>query len=420
MTLQQSSPGPQLPDIDAVKQAIAQRFPKLWPAIEAGMATAATLLLSSNENPATLIYLGGPSAGKTTAVEMFTKCRLCYRSDSFTTAAFVSHASNVQKSKLGSVDLLPRIKHKVLLTPELAPTFRGKEDELTKRFTTLTTVLDGRGLTTDSGTHGQRGYTGDYLFAWLGGSTLFHDSVWRIMAQLGSRLFFYEMQEAGEVSVDDLLTAQQDTSYQQSLAECREIVAGFFHSLFDYYEGVRKVQWSEANDPKEVLESIGFVATLLARMRSEPATESGSKWSGRQYQPASTEAPHRAFAMLRNLARAHALLHGRLYLCHEDLPVVAQVAVSTMPTNCRLIFKALVGIRGHSLSVGQVQKVLGVAHRQTARTKMDDLARRNIVRFVKLGTGRRAVLRFTSQWKQCATAQFREWLRIEPVKKRGV
>src|SRR3712207_3933042 len=102
-------------------------------------------------------------------------------------ASFVSHAANVSRGELEAVDLLPRIKHKVLITPELAPIFRGKDDELAQRFSIMTRVLDGQGLQTDSGTHGRRGHRGDYLFAWLGCTTPLEDKVWRVIAQLGGR-----------------------------------------------------------------------------------------------------------------------------------------------------------------------------------------------------------------------------------------
>jgi hypothetical protein len=43
------------------------------------------------------------------------------RVDDFTPASFVSHAANRKKSQLESIDLLPRVKDKVMLTKELAP-----------------------------------------------------------------------------------------------------------------------------------------------------------------------------------------------------------------------------------------------------------------------------------------------------------
>src|SRR5262249_58021796 len=116
-------------------------------------------------NPVAVIYVGGPSSSKTTVADLFADHAIAYVSDNFTPAAFVSHAANRTTKDLGKVDLLPRIKHKVLVTPELAPIFRGKEDELAQRFAIITRVLDGQGLMTDSGTHGRRGYRGDYRFA---------------------------------------------------------------------------------------------------------------------------------------------------------------------------------------------------------------------------------------------------------------
>jgi hypothetical protein len=53
-------------NLDSVRGQVCQHFPHLWPAVEAGLSTCATLLLSDNVNPVALIYVGPPSAGKTT------------------------------------------------------------------------------------------------------------------------------------------------------------------------------------------------------------------------------------------------------------------------------------------------------------------------------------------------------------------
>lgn len=140
-----------------VRAVVEEYLPGLWPMVDVGLAVCATLLLKDNSNPVAVIYTGPPGASKTTTASLFMGHELCYVSDNFTPAAFVSHAANVPKTKLAQVDLLPRIRHRLLLTPELAPIFRGKDEDLVKRFAILIRVLDGQGLTTDSGTHGQRG-----------------------------------------------------------------------------------------------------------------------------------------------------------------------------------------------------------------------------------------------------------------------
>ena len=81
-----------------------------------------------------------------------------YRCDTFSPKAFVSHAANVKVEQLKNIDLLPKIDLKLLITKELAPVFRGKQDELIDRFSILISVLDGRGFVSSSGSRGTRGY----------------------------------------------------------------------------------------------------------------------------------------------------------------------------------------------------------------------------------------------------------------------
>ena len=77
--------------------------------------------------------------------------------------------------------------------PELAPLFGLRNEDLLENFSILTRVLDGQGLTTDSGVHGHRGHTGDFLFAWIGCTTPIEHRVWKTMGKLGSRFLFLEM-----------------------------------------------------------------------------------------------------------------------------------------------------------------------------------------------------------------------------------
>src|SRR5262245_5954927 len=101
-----------------VLATIEEYFPSLGPAVHGELAVIASLFLKDNANPVALIYVGPPSSTKTTVADIIGDHPITYRSDNFTPAAFVSHAANVSSQALASVDLLPRIRHKVLLTPE--------------------------------------------------------------------------------------------------------------------------------------------------------------------------------------------------------------------------------------------------------------------------------------------------------------
>jgi hypothetical protein len=381
-------------ELMALRATVDKCFPDLWPAVETMLATAATLLLKYNGNPMALILVGSPSSGKTTVANMLAAHPQAYRSDMFTVASFVSQAANREAKQLEKVDLLPRIKHKVLVTPEMAPIFRGKEDELVPRFTILTRVLDGQGLMTDAGTHGRRGYEGDYLFSWLGCTTPFDEKVWRVMAQLGSRLFFFQMDDRAEPTAEDLVALDEERPYLERLESCRVAVGQFLTDLFVLNGGVRGVAWDTKADPKPVRHRVAQLAKLLVLMRSLPAPTDAA--------PTKPEVPHRAYAILGNLARARALVHERTQLTVEDADSLVHVVVSSMPTERGRVFAALARHGGEPLTVGEVQAALDVRKYETAKSVMDDLDRLGVVECGKrLGDGAVCV-RFRPEWEWCA------------------
>ncbi len=411
-----------LPDVAVVRAIVEHNFPDLWPAVDLGLSTAATLLLAENTNPTAVIYVGGPSTGKTTVATMFDGAMievngkresLCYRSDKFTPASFVSQAANQPTKALAKVDLLPRIKDKILLTPELATIFRGKPDELTQTFSTITRVLDGQGLQTDSGTHGRRGYTGQHGFAWIGCTTPFEPQVWRVMAQLGSRLFFLVMETGRAVTVEDLLTGSSGPSYPERLELCRAVVHKFLEELFVGYGGVRAVRWIAEDDPDARL-WLARCAMVLAAMRAVPIEERDTDGGSKSYRPGQRELPFRAQAVLTNVARGHALAHGRRQVTMDDLPLVAAVTVSSMPGDTSAIFGALITNDG-ALTVEAVQEVLKARHRETARDRMRYLEALGVVEFENAGPGKTSILRLRPDWAWCASPDFRALLSLDRV-----
>lgn len=396
---------PSAMSVDTVRGVISGYFPHLWPAVEAGLSTCATLLLSDNANPVALIYVGPPSAGKTTVVSMFEGATfkgqdICYRSDKFTTASFVSQAAQVPGQDLSKVDLLPRIKHKVLLTPELSTIFRGKQDELAERFSTLTRILDGQGYTTDSGTHGKRGYTGDYLFAWLGATTPFDPIVWKVMAQLGSRMFFLVMDAAAEPTVEDLVSANlQPVVYEEGISQCRAVIRPFLDALFTSHGGIKGMHWKPEENPPDVLTNIAQCAKLLAVLRTPYERDNTSL----------PESPHRANAVLYNLARGHALICGRTQLAIEDLPTVAQVTLSSIPYRRRAVLQLMAEHGGTPVTVSQVEKATNVT-RHTAEEIMYEMEALSLMDVRHEGVGKPALLVIKEEWAWCMTKDMRTLL----------
>src|SRR5208283_2313397 len=118
-----------------LKHAVQRFYPDAWKVVEAALAVVATGLLADNDKCIALILVGLSGVGKTLPLSCIMPGKTdklyerFYRSDKFTAASFVSHRADQNKEQLGEIDLLPRIKDKTLVTPELTPLFRGKLDE---------------------------------------------------------------------------------------------------------------------------------------------------------------------------------------------------------------------------------------------------------------------------------------------------
>jgi hypothetical protein len=278
----------------------------------------------------------------------------------------------VKRDDLAKVDLLPRIRHKALVTPELAPIFRGKEERLVETFATLTAVLDGHGYTSDSGTQGRRGYTGDYLFAWLGATTPLPTKVWRVMAQLGSRLFFYAMPD-DEVTDAELDATWTGNPYRDRVAWCRTVAQEFLTARFHECEGVRGVKWDRERDTMAIRDRIKGLARLLAPLRGGVSVwDQVGPGDDQGFSPPNVEAPFRALAVLYNLARGRALLGGRRHLLPEDLDLLTHVALSSAPHERTRLVRALVAAGG-TITTRQAATALK-ATPPTARRAMKALA----------------------------------------------
>lgn len=131
------------------RNVILNNFPSLLVSAELAMSTVCQILIEEIANPCAIILVDAPSAGKTIVINFFARCgvnELIYHTDRFSPASFVSQAANVRKEDLGKVDLLPRIKHKMMTVCDLATIFSLRDDDLNAVFGILTRVLDGEGL----------------------------------------------------------------------------------------------------------------------------------------------------------------------------------------------------------------------------------------------------------------------------------
>lgn len=332
-----------------VNSTVNKYYPRLLKPVHACLAVFATLSLKGRTKPLSLIFEAASGLGKTAVLQMMFPAKndkgqtsnlslYVYRSDKFTPKSFVSHAANVKKTQLKDVDLLPRIEKKVLLTKELAPIFRGREQDLKENFSILISVLDGKGFTSDSGTMGQRGYQRPIIFNWLGATTPLDVKVHRTMSQLGTRFLFYEVEYVAPTEADLFAYAEKDTASKAEV-ECNLAVNQFLVNFFGL-NPIGSVEPDSIFIPSELSKQIVRWAMFLVKGRTEVRYDFDDD-SCNPVSAGTPEGPHKVIDYFKELARGHALIHGRTEVNPSDLELISHVAISSIPIHLRPIVREL-------------------------------------------------------------------------------
>ena len=148
-----------------------------------------------------------------------------------------------------------------------------------------------------------------------------------------------------------------------------------------------------------MLETIARCAQLLALMRTPYDKEA----------QANPESPHRANAVLYNLARGRALTCGRTQLTVDDLPMVAQIAISSMSEKRRTVLLAFAKNEGESITVKQVENAVGRS-RHTAESYMAEMEWLGFASFQTPGNGSASFLSINPDWVWSMEEEFRSLL----------
>ncbi|MDA0376545.1 MAG: toprim domain-containing protein [bacterium] len=352
-------------------QVINSSLPELFSAAEASLSVVTQLLIKDVTNCFALVLIDVPSAGKTITINFFDELEgLTYSSDTFTPSSFVSNAANVKMEKLKDIDLLPRIRRKMFLVRDMATIFSLREDDLIRNMGILTRVLDGEGLSTDTGVHGRRALRGDYLFTMLAASTPIPLRVWKAMGTLGQRLFFLSLHTKTKSEID-LVRQLQSKPYKEKEAQCRSATQDLLRTLWNQYPN--GLDWDRESDPEHILAIISRCALLLARLRGQVLVyrERGDSNDELSYTIPLIEKPDRINQCLYNFARGHALAMGRTQLTAEDIPIVLHITLDSAPNFRAPLFRELLRNNG-KLNTGHTEKFLQCSD-TTARKELKTL-----------------------------------------------
>jgi len=239
--------------------------------------------------------------------------------------------------------------------------------------------MDGEGLTRDSGSHGKRGYEGDFRFSFIGASTPLKSRAWDVMGNAGYRFVFYHK----EPRPDDHETLKNnlfgESSYEEKVTECRQKVQSFLHRLWNDHGGYGSIPDDEISFSDDAQNAIPYLAKVVKFSR---ATVSHS--SGKEDPDVSREDPHRIGAVLREIAKGRALIDGEAEVEVDDVVVSARVALSTMPSKRRPLVRALLNpANDGQLTRNEVGEALSVS-KPTALDRMELMDTLGIAEFTEV------------------------------------
>jgi hypothetical protein len=359
-------------------KVIQKNLPQLRLQIELQLSVKSILNIKDCTLPLAVIILGAPSSLKTQGIELFRKWPYTYYTDNFSARSFVSHNTSVNREQLKEIDLLPKIKNKIFLTPELAPTFASNDDDLVQILGIITRVVDGHGYFSNSGAHGGRGYEGSMMFVWIGAAVDIPKRVHKYLSTLGPKLYFLRLpKEVYPNPEKEYLKQIKGTDFGTK-------VSAIHDALFDYLKwvelcpfaeieqssGLPKITWnSENKDDEESMTYIIRLGILLSHLRGSVPTWDTSHSQGSEYAYgiATIEEPSRAITQLINLAKGHAISQGRNYIIKEDVSIVIKVVLSTASIERVAVFDLLLA-HGGKLQTPVIEESLNVTSPTALRT----------------------------------------------------
>jgi hypothetical protein len=382
---------------EKLRQVIQKHYPDAWTFMEFSLSVKYIINVQDFTLPFMGVLIAAPSSMKTMIIQLFRKYPHTFYTDNFTPSSLISHISTKTEAELQKVDMIPKMKDKVVLTPELAPIFTSKEDDMQKVMGIATRLLDGHGLENDSGAHGHRKY-GDTMFVWLGAAVEIPPRVWKILGTLGHKIYFLRP-ILRKKTLQDLIKIAKNNNFAEKNIEIEEALLDYL-KIFDaapeidnkikLENQVVRVKWNEevGDEQDKAIEYIAQLANLLARLRGTVyVSESKAKIhnsnndqnnqsqqirqiEGQDYDTdfPIIEDPSRAVILLRNLAIGHAISQGRDHLSLTDIPIVIKVALSTAPLRRVRVLDLLLKNDNGELTTSQIIGQLSISQPIATRT----------------------------------------------------
>jgi hypothetical protein len=380
-----------------MKEVTERHFPHAWDGVDFTLSVLRILNIDGCTLPFAGIILARSGGNKTLSSGMLIPWPYVYYTRKFTAKAFVSHNTAVAAEDLKKIDMLPKIRFKMLLTPELAPIFSAKDDELLENIGIITSILDGKGYTSDSGAHGQRGYFGNYMFVWVGAAVDFPYRVHKLLSSLGPKLYCFRLPYIDPT--DEEVEYGMNEKFEAKRREVQEAVINYliwFETcpllVEDPETRLPKIQWDSSRDDRAARKHLVKLVRLLGKLRCHVEIWSQRQPGEHEYSEYGYSIPNpeditRAATSLYNLTRGCALKVGRNYIAIEDIHIAIKVALSTASQERIAVLDLLLKKKGGPITVSTIANALSMS-KSTALKIMTELKAVGIAELETVSIGR--------------------------------
>lgn len=360
-------------------EMISGRRPHLRRFIHILICAITTLIFKGRKICITIWLVGPSSGGKGEIFRLISQLpvserelykSLFHRTDRFTENSFISNRADVRdEESRKKLDLIRKLPDKVLATAELGSFLSGHKDKLQEKFGVLTRVLDGEGLSTDTGAHGTRSVDENIEFIWLGATTELDPRKHEVLSQIGGRVMTLDL-DCAEVDEVALIDSIIEGFPEEAESEISRLLALFYNDLFSRFPK-SSVPISSITIDRSVGSMIFGLAQVGSSLRSFiPSSE--EKHAADENQRVQVEQPYRFARNLQLLGRASAVLRGDTKVNFQDVhSVLTPLVLSSGPSARHKVFKFLLqsthaldaqkivkGIRLSKTTVGKALKEL--------------------------------------------------------------
>jgi len=317
-----------------------------------------------------MLLVGVPSSGKTDLVRLIKGVPFAYYLDNMTLNAFISGERATSTSKV--YDLLPQLDNKCFIVKDWTSIF-SLDEAMTKKIIGDMVGIYDKEFTKFSSRRGQVSYSSEFShIGCITPATLNRHT--NYMNMIGPRFLFYVM--------PDLTTKEENTSFENILSGktnrsyLEREAAIYVSSYLEQLAGKKSYELdSLSSAAKSYLKA---ASRVMSRCRGiallEKVSFKNEEGKNVQYYDAldtQTEQPWRSVQQLVTLAKYLAIVSGNNQVGADELSIIKDVVLSSMPANRSRALKVITAAKG-SIDTKTLSRGAQIGYRTSLRL-LDEL-----------------------------------------------